>query len=49
MPFKSKSQIRMCFSNKKKGNRNWNCNKWLQETQFPESLPNKVFSRTPRK
>lgn len=48
MPFKSKAQVRACFANKKKGNRNWDCNKWLQETRFPEALPDRVSSKTPR-
>jgi hypothetical protein len=47
MPFKSKRQLQTCFgreiSAKTKGKPlNWDCKKWLAETECPENLPTKV-------
>ena len=37
MPFKSKSQLRLCFSRRPKG---WDCNEWLKKTPVrAECLP----------
>lgn len=49
MPFKSKSQLRTCYSTGA-----WNCDKWLSETQnicdLPErSSSDKISYRTIRK
>lgn len=41
MPFKSKSQMRVCYTKKKKGEKGWDCDKWLKETKNPECLPEK--------
>jgi hypothetical protein len=37
MPFKSKSQLRVCYNTRK-----WDCNKWLKETPSVCCLPNKL-------
>lgn len=46
MPFKSKSQLRTCFSKeikaKSKGQKwEWNCKEWLKETRNVNDLPEK--------
>lgn len=43
MPFKSKSQLRTCYSRRPKG---WDCDKFLQETKSICNLPEKVGYRT---
>lgn len=39
MPFKSKAQLRTCYSARPKG---WNCDAWLKETKSVCDLPEKV-------
>lgn len=39
MPFKSRSQARVCYSKKMKG---WNCNEWAKETESLCCLPEKA-------
>ena len=46
MPFRSKSQVRTCFTTRPKG---WNCEQWLKETPHPESLPEKLGGSPGRK
>lgn len=42
MPFQSKSQMRVCYTLKKKNPKStWNCDEWLKETKNPECLPEK--------
>ncbi len=36
MPFTSKSQMRLCYSQRRKG---WDCDKWLAETPSVCNLP----------
>ena len=45
MPFKSRSQLRTCFSLKPKG---WDCDKWLDETKDIGCLPEKKGMKTKR-
>jgi len=50
MPFKSKAQLRTCFS---KRDPRWNCKQWVHETQSICNLPERVGqpkkSRTKRR
>lgn len=39
MPFKSKSQLRLCYSSNR-----WNCDKWLKETDSVCDLPERKVS-----
>lgn len=42
MPFQSKSQMRVCYTIKKKNPKStWDCDKWLAETKNPQCLPEK--------
>ena len=41
MPFKSKSQLRLCYAQKK-----WNCDKWLKETPSVCDLPERSRGNT---
>lgn len=38
MPFRSKSQVRLCFS---KNDPNWDCRQWAKKTSDIKSLPEK--------
>lgn len=50
MPFKSLSQMRLCFSQQSKGKaKGWDCKKWAKETKSIKSLPKKVSSRKNKK
>ena len=42
MPFKSSSQLRLCYSKKASQKSSWDCDKWLKETKNPECLPHKA-------
>lgn len=46
MPFKSKSQLRTCYSTHKKG---WNCKEWLSKTENICCLPEKKGSQISNK
>jgi hypothetical protein len=43
MPFKSKSQMRLCFN---KHNKKWNCEEWLDKTEDVCCLPEKVGEKS---
>jgi len=44
MPFRSKSQIRACYSQRSRNIKNkWNCDLWLSHTKNINKLPNKVL------
>jgi|KBSMisStandDraft_5_1062788.scaffolds.fasta_scaffold79991_2 hypothetical protein len=50
MPFKSKAQLRTCYSKKAKGQaNNWNCDEFLNKTEsvccLPEKKGDKIKSR----
>lgn len=49
MPFKSKSQMRTCYSKRARGEKNWDCDKWMEETKNPECLPEKKGMPRPKK
>jgi hypothetical protein len=44
MPFRSKAQLRSCYSQKEKRKGNWDCDLWLKETKSVCNLPERSSS-----
>lgn len=45
MPFRSKSQMRLCYQKQFNGtNKSWNCDEWTRKTNRPWELPQWVGS-----